>query len=152
MAESLSWFPGYNLGYINQVVQKNVSCLLTRIMSVAGTCLCPRNALIPGSWMHLSCWSWENPALTDPASTTLFGLSTGSRSFPPSGFPSHLLWTLALTWSSPSPLHSSRKLRENTSNSSLTPDFSKLCGKIGWFTVIHCCCFLFSLPQRGRMC
>ena len=144
MAESLFWFPGYNLGYINQVVQKNVRCLLTRIMSVTGMCLCLRNALISGK----PCSSWETSALTDPLSTTLFGLSTGSKSFPPSGFRSHLLnlhLHLVLNFTS-------ALLFENRNNSSLSLDFSKLYGKIGWFTVIHCCCFPFFLPQCGRMC
>lgn len=135
MAESLFWFPGYNLGYINQVAQKNVRCLLTRIMSVAGMCLCMRNTLITGK-PH---WTWATTALTDPLSTTLFGLSTGSKSFPPSGFPSHLLNLhshLVLTFMS-------ALLFENRNSSSLCLVFSKMYGVISWFTVIHCCCFPF---------
>lgn len=144
MAESLFWFPGYNLGYINQVAQKNVRCLLTRIMSVASMCLCMRNTLITGK-PH---WTWATTALTDPLPTTLFGLSAGSKSFPPSGFPSHLLNLhshLLLTFMS-------ALLFENRNSSSLCLVFSKMYGAISWFTVIHCCCFPFFLPRRGCMC
>lgn len=147
MAESLFWFPGYNWGYINQVVQKNVRCLLTRIMSTAGVYLCPRNALISGK----PCWSWETPALTDPPSTILpycLDCPQGANPFLLQNFPP-IFCTFTLTWSSPSRLHSCLKT-EVTAVSPL--DFSQLYGKIVWFTVIHCCCFPFCLPQRGRMC
>lgn len=142
MAESLFWFPGYDLGYINQVVQKNVSCLLTRIMNFTGMCLCLRNALISGK----PCWSWETPALADPPSTTLFRLSTGRKSFPPSGFPSHLLWTVTLTWSSPSRLHSCLKTEITAVSPWIFPSCrERVVGSL-WFIVVV---FLFSFLSVG---
>lgn len=92
MAESLFWFPRHSSGCTNQAAQKNVSCLLTGIRSVADRCLCLRNAHI---WKILlqfcRAQHLEIPALADPPSTTLVGLPARSKSFSPAGFPSRLL-------------------------------------------------------------
>lgn len=109
--------------------------------SVSGMCLCPRHGLISGK----PCWNWETLSWL---TLTLLGLHTGSKSFPPSGFPSHhqcIPSHLLLTFTSA--LLSERRNTISLFHQVFPSWMEKLVGFL-WFIVVIS---LFFLPQSGNL-
>lgn len=116
-------------------------------------CWLEQGVLLPGAFaweMHISgkyCCSfaehntWKSqPWLTLHLRHWLDCLQ-GANPFLLQDFPP-VFWTFSLTWSSPPCLYSLPSCLE-IEITAVPLDFSNLYGKIGWFTVIHCCYFHF---------